>query len=115
MLSVNKNVFYRYVEKLNWSHLVDDVFSKLVSLLLLLALFYLAKKLVHVLVRKIISPSLKLSSQDEGRQKTLTRLIENLLNYTLYFFLIYWILAILGLPVSSLLAGAGIAGVAIGI
>ena len=94
--------------------MVDDVFSKLVSLLLLLALFYLAKKLVHVLVRKIISPSLKLSSQDEGRQKTLTRLIENLLNYTLYFLLIYWILAILGLPVSSLLAGAGIAWVAIG-
>ena len=114
MLSVNKNVFSRYFEKLNWSHLVDDVFSKLVSLLLLLALFYLAKKLVHVLVRKIISPSLKLSSQDEGRQKTLTRLIENLLNYILYFFLIYWILVILGLPVSSLLAGAGIAGVAIG-
>ena len=88
MLSVNKNVFYRYFEKLNWSNLLDDVFSKLVSLVLLLALFYLAKKLVHVLVRKIISPSLKLSSQDEGRQKTLTRLIENLLNYTLYFFLI---------------------------
>lgn len=114
MLFANKNVFSRYFEKLNWSHLVDDVFSKLVSLLLLLALFYLAKKLVHVLVRKIISPSLKLSSQDEGRQKTLTRLMENLLNYTLYFLLIYWILAILGLPVSSLLAGAGIAGVAIG-
>ena len=114
MLFANKNVFSRYFEKLNWSHLVDDVFSKLVSLLLLLALFYLAKKLVHVLVRKIISPSLKLSSQDEGRQKTLTRLMENLLNYTLYFLLIYWILAILGLPVSSLLAGAGIAWVAIG-
>ena len=114
MLFANKNVFSRYFEKFNWSNLLDDVFSKLVSLVLLLALFYLAKKLVHVLVRKIISPSLKLSSQDEGRQKTLTRLIENLLNYTLYFFLIYWILAILGLPVSSLLAGAGIAGVAIG-
>ena len=97
MLFANKNVFSRYFEKFNWSNLLDDVFSKLVSL-----------------VRKIISPSLKLSSQDEGRQKTLTRLIENLLNYTLYFFLIYWILAILGLPVSSLLAGAGIAGVAIG-
>ena len=114
MLFANKNVFSRYFEKFNWSNLLDDVFSKLVSLVLLLALFYLAKKLVHVLVRKIISPSLKLSSQDEGRQKTLTRLMENLLNYTLYFFLIYWILAILGLPVSSLLAGAGIAGVAIG-
>ena len=41
-------------------------------------------------------------------------MVESLLNYCLYFILIYWILSILGLPVSSLLAGAGIAGVAIG-
>lgn len=33
----------------------------------------------------------------------------------LYFLLIYWILSVLGIPVSSLLAGAGIAGVAIGL
>ena len=63
---------------------------------------------------RLIAPSLKLSRQDEARQKTITRLIENLLNYALYFLLFYWILSILGMPVSSLLAGAGIAGVAIG-
>ena len=48
-----------------------------------------------------------------GVRKHLT-LLENVFNYTLYFFLLYCILSILGLPVSSLLAGAGIAGVAIG-
>ena len=37
------------------------------------------------------------------------------MDYSLYFLLAYWLLAILGLPVSSLLAGAGIAGVAIGL
>ena len=47
-------------------------------------------------------------------KKTISRLIENILNYTLYFFLLYFVLSTLGLPVSSLLAGAGIAGVAIG-
>ncbi len=60
-------------------------------------------------------PSLKLSKHELPRQKTLTRLIENVLNYTLYFILLYSILTILGLPVSSLLAGAGIAGVAVGL
>lgn len=39
MLFANKNVFSRYFEKFNWSNLLDDVFSKLVSLVLLLALF----------------------------------------------------------------------------
>ncbi len=42
------------------------------------------------------------------------RLIENLLNYVLYFLLLLLGFIHFGLPVSSLLAGAGIAGVAIG-
>ena len=66
------------------------------------------------MVQRIVKPSLKMSRHDVGRQKTISRLLENVFNYTLYFFLLYCILSILGLPVSSLLAGAGIAGVAIG-
>lgn len=113
-MSKTGNVFSRYIQQFDWSKIADDLFSKLVSLLLLFILFYIVKKILHLSVTKIISPSLKLSKQDVARQKTITRLIENLLNYVLYFLLIYWVLSILGLPVSSLLAGAGIAGVAIG-
>ena len=65
-------------------------------------------------MKRVVKPSLKFSQKDEARQKTISRLIENILNYTLYFFLLYFVLSTLGLPVSSLLAGAGIAGVAIG-
>ena len=113
-MSKTGNVFTRYLQQFDWTKILDDLFSKLVSLLILFVLFYIAKKLLHLTVTKIIAPSLKLSKQDLGRQKTITRLIENLLSYALYFLLFYWILSILGLPVSSLLAGAGIAGVAIG-
>jgi len=113
-MSKTGNVFSRYIQQFDWSKIADDLFSKLVSLLLLFILFYIVKKILHLSVNKIIAPSLKLSKQDVARQKTITRLIENLLNYVLYFLLIYWVLSILGLPVSSLLAGAGIAGVAIG-
>ncbi|MGT2717757.1 mechanosensitive ion channel family protein [Streptococcus oricebi] len=108
------NVFLRYFERIDWTKIVDELFSKTISLVLLMLVFYIAKKLVHLAVNKIIAPSLKLSNQGAARQRTISRLIENLLNYALYFFLIYWLLSILGLPVSSLLAGAGIAGVAIG-
>lgn len=108
------NIIQRYLAQFDWSKMVDDAFSKLISLLILFVLFYTAKRLVHLSVRKVIAPSLKLSNQDIGRQKTILKLVENILNYALYFFLIYWVLSILGLPVSSLLAGAGIAGVAIG-
>ena len=111
---LSSNIFSRYFKQFNWTIILDDAFSKLISLLFLFILFYIAKKLLHVFVSRIISPSLKFSSSDIARQKTISRLIENVLNYALYFLLIYWILSILGLPVSSLLAGAGIAGVAIG-
>ena len=110
----SSNIFSRYFKQFDWTAILDDAISKLISLLFLFILFYIAKKLLHGFVRRIISPSLKFSSTDIARQKTISRLIENLLNYALYFLLIYWVLSILGLPVSSLLAGAGIAGVAIG-
>ena len=110
----SSNIFSRYFKQFDWTAILDDAVSKLISLLFLFIVFYIAKKLLHVFVRRIISPSLKFSSTDIARQKTISRLIENVLNYALYFLLIYWILSILGLPVSSLLAGAGIAGVAIG-
>ena len=107
-------VFQRYFQNIGWTRIADEVVSKCISLLFVLLLFYIAKKVIHSLVKRILAPSFRYAGQDEARQKTILRLVESLLNYCLYFILIYWILSILGLPVSSLLAGAGIAGVAIG-
>lgn len=109
-----KEFIQNYIQKLNVTNILEGIISKIFSLLILLLLFYIAKKILHATVRKIVKPSLKFSNRDEGRQKTISRLLENVFNYTLYFFLVYCILSILGLPVSSLIAGAGIAGVAIG-
>ena len=109
-----QDFFQRYFDKLDLTTILENLLTKVISLLILFLLFYIAKKMLHATVRKIVKPSLKFSNRDAGRQKTISRLLENIFNYTLYFFLIYCILSILGLPVSSLLAGAGIAGVAIG-
>lgn len=103
-----------HIEKLDVTTIIENILTKVISLLLLLIVFYIAKKMLHTMVQRIVKPSLKMSRHDVGRQKTISRLLENVFNYTLYFFLLYCILSILGLPVSSLLAGAGIAGVAIG-
>ena len=103
-----------YLNKLDVTAIIENILTKLLSLLFLFLLFYIAKKLLRTMVQRIVKPSLKMSRHDVGRQKTISRLLENVFNYTLYFFLLYCILSILGLPVSSLLAGAGIAGVAIG-
>ena len=109
-----QDFFKTYLTKLDVTMILEDLLTKTLSLLFLFLLFYIAKKMLHILVQRIVKPSLKMSHHDAGRQKTISRLLENVFNYTLYFFLLYCILSILGLPVSSLLAGAGIAGVAIG-
>ena len=106
--------FQTYLNKLDVTAIIENILTKVFSLLFLFLIFYIAKKLLHTMVQRIVKPSLKMSRHDVGRQKTISRLLENVFNYTLYFFLLYCILSILGLPVSSLLAGAGIAGVAIG-
>lgn len=108
-------VINHYLTKIKWEDILLDLTSKIISLLLLILLFFIAKKVLTSIVDKTIKHSLALTKQSKARQKTLIKLIQNILNYGLYFLLIYWILTILGLPVSSLLAGAGLAGVAIGL
>lgn len=105
----------KYVSQFNVDAILTAFVNKTLSLLLLFLAFYIIKKLAKASVKKVLVPSLKVSTQDIGRQKTISRLVESMLNYLLYFILIYSILTILGLPVSSLFAGAGIAGVAIGL
>ena len=51
---------------------------------------------------------------DERRSKTLTTLVLNVMRYAVYFFVVLTVLANLGLDVTTLIAGAGVAGLAIG-
>lgn len=104
-----------YFGHFNLENLLFEFASKLLSLLLLLIVFIIAKRVISYLFEKTIARSTALARYSQGRQKTLIKLFHNIMDYSLYFLLIYWILAIIGLPVSSLLAGAGIAGVAIGL
>ncbi|ONK27070.1 mechanosensitive ion channel protein [Streptococcus azizii] len=106
--------FTNYLAQFDVEAILMALVSKLLSLVLLAIVFYILKKMVPLSIRKMFLSPLRGSTQDIGRQKTLVRLLESGLNYVLYFLLLYSVLTILGLPVSSLLAGAGIAGVAIG-
>ena len=108
-------IITKYIEQLQIEQIAVELLSKVVSLILLLIFFTLVKRLLDYLFDKTIIKSIKLYRQSEPRQKTIAKLLHNIMNYTLYFFLIYWILSILGVPISSLLAGAGLAGVAIGL
>lgn len=102
-----------YWQGLDFEALGAELVSKVVSLLLLFALFFALKHLLRFIFKKIILKSFSGGSQ--ARQRTLLKLLQNSLNYSLYFILGYWVLVVIGVPITSLLAGAGIAGLAIGL
>lgn len=50
----------------------------------------------------------------ERREETLSKLLDNVLSYVVYFIAFMMILSVLGIDVKALLAGAGIVGLAVG-
>ena len=70
-----QDFFQRYFDKLDLTTILENLLTKVISLLILFLLFYIAKKMLHATVRKIVNPSLKFSNRDAGRQKTIYRLL----------------------------------------
>lgn len=98
----------------------EEIFSYLALWGFLLKAFY---SILIFLVNKLIirfGTGLIDRWADKGREnnirrkKTLILLLESTFKYTLYFFTIVIILSIFGVPVASLIAGAGILGLAVG-
>ena len=53
--------FRSYFNKLDLTTVFENLLTKVISLLILFVLFYIAKKLLHTAVKKIVKPSLKYS------------------------------------------------------
>ena len=109
------NILQKYIQQFNFEESLMLLISKGIKLLILLIIFLLSKKIINFLFKHTVGRSLSWTIQTSARKKTIERLLHNCMNYILYFFLVHWLLSILGVPVSSLLAGAGLAGVALGL
>lgn len=85
---------------------------KIFAIILIAALIIRFGKVMIRNVFKIRSKSpIRLS---ERRQTTLEKLLENVLAYVIYFIVLIMLLEVIHIPITSLLAGAGIVGLAIG-
>ncbi|MBZ4265748.1 mechanosensitive ion channel family protein, partial [Streptococcus pneumoniae] len=45
-----------YIEKLDVTTIIENILTKVISLLLLLIVFYIAKKMLHTMVQRIVKP-----------------------------------------------------------
>ncbi|MFB8719362.1 mechanosensitive ion channel family protein [Enterococcus faecalis] len=105
----------RFWNNINWDAIVATLIEKSLSILFLIFLFFIIQRIGKYLIDRTYANYSKKQHFSESRLKTLHTLIINAFQYTLFFFFIYSLLTIVGVPIGSLLAGAGIAGVAIGL
>ena len=105
----------RFWNNINWDAIVATLIEKSLSILFLIFLFFIIQRIGKYLIDRTYANYSKKQHFSESRLKTLHTLIINAFQYTLFFFFIYSLLTSVGVPVGSLLAGAGIAGVAIGL
>lgn len=109
------NALQRWWRNINWDEIINLIIQKAISIVLLSLLFLILHRLSYFLLDRIYHQYSKRYGMNETRLKTIKTLMHNIIQYTLGFFYVYSLLSILGFPIGSLLAGAGIAGLAIGL
>lgn len=107
------NILTQYFKSIDWNHLASEFLSKAVLLIVTCILLILIHKAGLAFIKSSFRKSKK--GVSENRVDTLYTITKNVFQYTLFFIFLYSLLTIIGIPVGSLLAGAGIAGIAIGL
>lgn len=117
-MNIRQNLANRwatYWTSIDWDHIIATFLNKAIILLAISILFFFLYKVGSTLIKKGFEKYNETTPFDPSRIKTLERLILNIYHYTIFFFVCYSVLYLFGIPVGSLIAGAGIAGLAIGL
>ena len=109
------NALQRWWHNINWENIINTIVDKAIGVVLLTLLFFILQRLSFFLLDRVYKQYSKRYSMNESRLNTIKTLMHNIIQYTLGFFYVYSLLSVLGFPIGSLLAGAGIAGIAIGL
>lgn len=100
-----------------WNEIALDGLSLLLAFALITVLFLLASRLLDIIFNNRFNSRLKVITKNSSPQriKTINTLLRNAASYALYFIYAYALLKLFGFPIETLVASAGIAGVAFGL
>ena len=94
----------------DWSKISNNLLGTIWQLFLTTRIFYL----INRIGKKVINQYVNDRKAKNKRTKTITALINSIFHYTVLFFYLFAVLSILGIPVGTLLASAGIFSLALG-
>lgn len=117
-LTVNINRFIKnMLFKVDWEGIAQHVLSVVVQLILLTVVLLLINWIGKKIIKHIFNSNIKLSKNPipQNKMDTIYTIVLNIFRYVLLFFWIYAILSAIGIPVGTLIAGAGIFSLAIGL
>ncbi|KYG89820.1 mechanosensitive ion channel protein MscS [[Bacillus] sp. KCTC 13219] len=117
--TVNLRGLTRISQK-TWDYLTsealwDFILIASIKVIAILAASYIAVRVGRKIIEKIFVVRMRSPlNHSERRQKTILKLLQSVLSYLVYFSAIMGVLSALDIQIAGLLAGAGIAGLAIG-
>lgn len=105
--------FMKFWHDINWNSILATGIAKAIQIVFFLIVFLIIKKIGNLFINKTFQNYRKKKDISLNRLATLDRLTHNLFNSVIGFFLAYAILSAVGIPVGTLLAGAGVIGLAL--
>jgi len=99
----------------NWEQFFSFMINKAINIAFVSLMFFILYQVSKKIVKHLFKKYSERPWADETRILTFSRLVQSSLQYLTVFLYIYTLLNIFGIPVGSLLAGAGLFGVALGL
>ncbi|MDN6161891.1 MAG: mechanosensitive ion channel family protein [Atopostipes sp.] len=109
----NPSLFEELISSFDWQAVQAIIFTVAIRLLFVLLLFYILKKISVWAIDLFFEKYFKNHPGKANRNETVYRVTFNIFNTVYYFFLIYTVLEIFNFPVGTLLASAGVVGLAV--
>ena len=107
------NFVIEYFQNLNWQEIALALLLIFLQILFAVIVFGIVKWLGTKLINRSFAGSSFAKGQSPSRRKTLKRLANSVFNGVILFLFVFTVLEILGVPIGSLLAGAGVIGLAL--
>ncbi|SDK15334.1 mechanosensitive ion channel family protein [Alkalibacterium thalassium] len=107
------NFFIEYWNDIDWESVFSSIILFFMQLILTLIIFFILKKIGNYAIELVFKRYMKEKQTVPNRLNTLYKLSKNSFHAIIYFFLVYAILELMGVPVGTLVASAGVVGLAL--